>query len=626
MAMSFSTASREVLEQVVREPRFRALTQIPLLAPMEIGLVIACYSLFALSSWMYLNGNLPMPLMFLINGVAIYAVFTPLHDATHRTVSCNRMVNDLIGTIACGLLLPGITTGIYRYLHLEHHRYAGDRVRDPDEPFVSAKSWRSIAVTAGLDVLWTTWYLRQWSTRPRAEQVEFIGCITFYIGFHAAFLLSPWALEFFLVFMIPQRIGLFLVAWFFARIQHPEDVLWEEAPFQTTVQIACSRLGDIVMLGQTRHCLHHFAPSVPYYRYHRAWEYGRERFESQGVPTRTLWSPSRDLVVPERQESERADSERFVATVERVQQVASDVKAYDLVPGDDQAWPAFTAGAHIDVEMSDKLVRQYSLCNPQSESQRYRIAVRHDPNGKGGSDFMHTTIKPGDRIRIGTPRNNFPLHEERDDYVLIAGGIGVTPLLSMAYRLHEIGKSFELHQCARSAGALAFRDEHADLPFADSMHVWLDDTDYERRFDAASAIGKYRQGRALYVCGPSGFMSMVMSRARELGWPQEAMVSETFVPPRMDASNNESFEVELARSGDVLNVGADEFLIDVLHANGHYVMCSCTQGICGSCMTPVLEGEPDHRDAIMTDDERAANNQMTVCVSRAKSKRLVLDI
>ena len=121
-------------------------------------------------------------------------------------------------------------------------------------------------------------------------------------------------------------------------------------------------------------------------------------------------------------------------------------------------------------------------------------------------------------------------------------------------------------------------------------------------------------------------MSMLIEIARGAGWPEEAIVSESFVPPRLDATQNKPFEVEIASSGEVLTVGADEFLIDVLHNNGHYVMCSCTQGICGSCMTPVLSGEPDHRDAILTDQERSANDQMTVCVSRAKSERLVLDI
>jgi len=404
VTIRFQAEPREVLEAVVQEPEFQALTVIPVFALMELGLVLASFCLFGLSSYLQIQGHLPLLVMWIVNGIAIYMAFTPLHDATHRTASGNRRLNDLIGTASCLLLLPGITTGIYRYLHLEHHRYAGDPQRDPDEPFVSTRSWRVLFVTAGLDLLWTRWYLKHWTERPSSERIEFCLCIAFYVGVHIYFLSSPYALQFFLLWMVPQRIGLFLVAWFFARIQHPKDVLWEQTPFQTTVRIVCSRVADVLMLGQTRHCLHHLAPSIPYYRYHQAWEIGEQRFETQNVPTRTLWTPIAEVDMP---------------------------------------------------------------------------------------------------------------------------------------------------------------DTAAEEPIA----------------------------------------------------------------PSPESSNVDSvFEVELASSGEVLTVGPDEFLIDVLHAAGYYVMCSCTQGMCGSCLTPVLSGEPDHRDFILSDEDHAANDVMTVCVSRAKSERLVLDL
>ena len=266
MTITFEAEPREVLETVVQEPRFQSLTQIPLLAPMELGLVTTAFALFGVSSCVYLIGHLPLFAMWIINGIAIYIAFTPLHDATHRSLSSNRWLNDAIGTLSCLLLLPGITTGIYRYLHLEHHRYAGDPEGDPDELFVSAPSWRAVVVTAGLDVFWTRWYVNHWSERPKSERIEFSACIAVYLAIHVYFLSSPYALQFFLLWMIPQRIGLFLVAWFFARIQHPKDVRWDTYPFQTTVRIVCSRLADVLMLGQARHCLHHLAPSIPFYR------------------------------------------------------------------------------------------------------------------------------------------------------------------------------------------------------------------------------------------------------------------------------------------------------------------------------------------------------------------------
>lgn len=621
MGFSFATSTKEVLEQVVREPRFRALTTIPLVAPMEIGLVVGVFVLFTASSYLYLTGALHWLPMTVLNTFAVYASFTPLHDATHRTVSCNRRLNDLIGTISCLLLLPGITTRVYRFLHLEHHRYSGDEAKDPDEPFVSAPPWALPFVMAGLDVLWSRWYISHWASRPLDERREFVASITFYVLFHAAWLMSPYALEFLVLWIIPQRLGLTCVAWFFAHIQHPKDVLWEEAPFQATVRIVAKPWTRWLLLGQSKHHIHHLAPSVPYYRYHRAWELGRHLFERQNIPSRTIWSQSKDLVAPQ-----RVKSTWLEARVQSVMEVASDIRCFEFVPANDVAWPAFPAGSHIDVRVGEDRIRQYSLCNAPADENKYVIAVKHDPHGRGGSHYIHTKVKPGDSIEISAPRNNFPLRDEFSDYVLIAGGIGVTPLLAMAHELHASGKPFILHICARNAQALAFRDRLVEFPFADHVVTHLDDSDHRQRFHPTEDLGEFKPGRALYLCGPAGFMSWVMSAASDLSWPTDAVFSETFVPPKIDNAENTRFEVELARSGRVLTVEHDQSLLDVLNANDCPVICSCTQGICGSCMTPVLDGVPDHRDAVMTDAERAANTQMTVCVSRAKSGRLVLDL
>jgi len=634
MSFSFSASTQEVLEQVVREPRFRALTKLPLFAPMEIGLGLAAFGLFGVGTWLYLFGHVPFLVMLAINSFAVYASFTPLHDATHRTVSCNRRINDFIGTISCLLLLPGITTRIYRYLHLEHHRYAGHPTKDPDEPFVSSSPLAIPFILAGLDVLWSVWYLRQWSARPVGERVEFCFCLAFYIGIHIVFLLSPYAMAFFLCFMIPQRFGLFYVAWFFAHIQHPKGIQWETQPFQATVRVKTNPLARWMLLGQSKHCIHHFAPSLPYYRYHRAWNLGKHLFDKQDIPTRTLWSQSKDLKrlddlakeLPTNSPHFMSDQQWLTAKVANVLTVAKGIRAYDLIPANDEAWPAFAAGAHIDVRMRDDLVRQYSLCNAPAQNQHYRIAVKHEERGNGGSDFMHNEIKPGSLLSISAPRNNFPLRDDFEHYVLIAGGIGITPILAMAYELHAAQKSFEMHVCARNKQTLAFREELGELPFESAITCYPDDAEHQSRFSAELAIEPFKSANGLYVCGPSGFMAHIMTAAEEKNWPTEHLFSETFVPPKIDASENTPFEVKIASSGEVLNVGANESLIDVLHNNGYVVMCSCTQGICGSCITPVIEGVPEHHDAIMSDEQRVSNKVMTVCVSRAKSARLVLDL
>ena len=626
MTFSFNATTQEVLEQVVREPRFRDLTKLPLFAPMEIGLGLGAFALFGLGTWLYLVDKIPFLLMLALNSFAVYASFTPLHDATHRTVSRNRRINDAIGTICCLLLLPGITTRIYRYLHLEHHRYAGHPSKDPDEPFVSSSPLAIPFVLAGLDVLWSTWYIRQWHSRPVGERIEFCACLTFYVGLHLAFLLSPYAWEFFLCFMIPQRFGLFYVAWYFAHIQHPKGVEWEKAPFQTTVRVKTNAVARWMMLGQSKHCIHHLAPSLPYYRYHHAWNLGKHLFERQGIPTRTLWSGSKDLQLPDNRVSSETAENWLEARVNNVLTVGGDIRAYDLVPANDKTWPSFKAGSHIDVQMNDHLTRQYSLCNDPSDQQRYRIAVKYEEQGKGGSRFMHEEVRPGSLLKIGKPRNTFPLREDFDHYILVAGGIGLTPLLAMAYELHGAGKSFELHICARNKKSLAFREELGELPFEHAISSYWDDAAHQHRFSATAVLKTTKPNSGVYVCGPAGFMSHVLQTAQNNNWPLRHLFSETFVPPKVDTSENRAFEVKLASSGEVLQVAADDKLIDVLHENGYVVMCSCTQGICGSCITPVLEGVPDHRDAIMTDEDRSSNRLMTVCVSRAKSERLVLDL
>ena len=631
MVFTFNTSTKEVLEQVVRDPRFQELTRLPVIAPMEMALGAGAFFLFFMGCWLYLSGHIPLHLMIAINSFAIYMSFTPLHDATHRSVSSNRRVNDFFGTFCCLLLLPGITTRIYRYLHLEHHRYAGHPQKDPDERFVSASPWVLPFILAGLDVHWSIWYLKQWRSRPSGERFEFVVCISTYVGLHVAFLLSPYALEFVLCFMLPQRLGLFYVSWFFAHIQHPEGLEWEQAPFQTTVKIKTNRFAQKLLLGQAWHCLHHLAPSVPFYRYERAWLLGARLFEQQGVPTRTLWRKAQDIRL--RDNFERAPG-WLLARVAKVENVATATQAFELVPADEVCWPRFAAGAHIDIKIDGGQIRQYSLYNSPADEQLYKIAVKMNSDSAGGADFMHHKVRPESLLEISAPRNNFPLLFDRSEYLLVARGIGVTPLMSMAHALYERGLSFQLHIFARRRADIAFHQSLSHYPFANSISLHCNSGESPPQLSGSEllsnvmeeVLGQFSGNRALYLCGPVGFMAETIKLAGQASWPNDRIFSESFVAANIDSSNNQPFEVKIASTGELLKVGANEHLIDVLHANGIAVMCSCTQGVCGSCITPVLDGVPDHRDAVMSDAEREANGSMTVCVSRAKSERLVLDL
>lgn len=285
--------------------------------------------------------------------------------------------------------------------------------------------------------------------------------------------------------------------------------------------------------------------------------------------------------------------------------------------------PPFTAGAHIDVEVYPGCVRQYSLCGDPAETGIYRLGILRDPASRGGSDAIHAHFQPGQLIRISPPRNLFPLEEGARCHILVAGGIGVTPMLAMAHRLAALGADFDLHYCCRSAPAAGFPDVLSLPAFAGRVRWHFDDASPPERFDSARDM-PWAAGSHLYVCGPAGFMDFVLEAARAQGWPPEAVHSERFSAEVQTGGGG--FELRAARSGLTLTVPEDKTIAEVLKAAGVPVTLSCEQGVCGSCLTRVLEGVPDHRDMILTDEERASGQEITICCSRALTPSLTLDI
>lgn len=310
--------------------------------------------------------------------------------------------------------------------------------------------------------------------------------------------------------------------------------------------------------------------------------------------------------------------------VTAIEQQAQDILSFDLARADGEPLPAFSAGAHIDVHLPDGLVRQYSLCNHPEERHRYQIAVLRSADSRGGSIAMHG-LEQGVRLRISEPRNLFPLQHDARRHLLMAGGIGITPILCMAERLSHTGGDFTLHYFARSAQQAAFVERMRQSPFADRVHLHFDDGEPSKRPDTAALIGPADPHAHLYVCGPGGFMEHVLGSARDLGWANDNLHREYF-SAEPDDQPQAGFEVQLASSGEVLQVPEGVSVVEVLRSIGVEIPVSCEQGICGTCLTRVLDGEPDHRDLFLTEDEQAANDQFTPCCSRAKSARLVLDI
>lgn len=305
---------------------------------------------------------------------------------------------------------------------------------------------------------------------------------------------------------------------------------------------------------------------------------------------------------------------------------AEGIYSFELAAAGPRSLPAFSAGSHIDVHLPNGLVRQYSLCNHPEESHRYLLGVLLDPASRGGSQTMHTQIEEGSALRISEPRNLFPLVHEATHSLLFAGGIGITPILCMAERLAQIGASFELHYCGRSAERLAFLERINSSAFADCVQVHIDGGEASRRMNSAQILAAPAAGHHLYVCGPAGFMDHVLESAKAQGWGEVQLHREYFAAAPASSAEADSFEVQLASSGQCFQVPADRSVAEVLLDAGIEIPLSCEQGICGTCITRVLEGEPAHNDMFMTDAEHARNDQFTPCCSRAKSARLVLDL
>lgn len=305
---------------------------------------------------------------------------------------------------------------------------------------------------------------------------------------------------------------------------------------------------------------------------------------------------------------------------------AEGICSFELVAADGSALPAFAAGAHIDVHIAEGLTRQYSLCNDPQERHRYLISVLKDPASRGGSVAMHEQVQEGQALSISAPRNLFALDPCAGRHLLFGGGIGITPILAMAYELFNRGAAFELHYCFRSTDRAAFLQMLRLAPFADCIVLHDDSGPQTQKLDAQHLLATPAPGTHLYVCGPGGFMSYLLDAAQQAGWPDACVHREFFAATAVDPASNLPFEVQLASSGQVFTIPAERTVFEVLDEAGIDIQSSCEQGVCGTCVTRVLEGLPDHRDQFLTKAEHAANDRFTPCCSRARSQRLVLDL
>lgn len=317
--------------------------------------------------------------------------------------------------------------------------------------------------------------------------------------------------------------------------------------------------------------------------------------------------------------------------VEDVVALTDTITEFRLRDPAGRALPAFDAGAHLRVQvMAGGNVdwRHYSLVNgdagPRATAapDAYRIAVRRDDTGKGGSQWLHAQVQAGSRLVTSRPVNAFALDAGAEDAVLIAGGIGVTPIVSMAAALSAAGRRYRVHYSARDPDQLAFADE-LDLLAHGNLMLYADQGSLPR-LDLAALFAHLKPGQPVYVCGPAGMIDAVLALASQRGWAREDVHFELFSAPAASASDS-GFEVELRQSGRVLRVPAGQTILDVMLAEGLDPLYDCKRGECGVCTTHVIAGQVDHRDYCLSEGERQAGDVMQICVSRARGQRLVLD-
>lgn len=285
--------------------------------------------------------------------------------------------------------------------------------------------------------------------------------------------------------------------------------------------------------------------------------------------------------------------------------------------------PKWSPGAHIDLMLTEQMVRQYSLCSNLSDRRQWKVGVQLDPNSRGGSEHVHQTVRVGSRIRVRGPRNHFPLHRSRR-YQFIAGGIGITPVLPMIEAVEADGADWQLLYGGRRQSAMAFIDDLSK--YGERVMIWPQDQ--RGLLDLAGVLGKPRDDTLVYCCGPEGLISAVELACRP--WPKSALHVERFTGKAGSLASSsdtaDSFQVVCQRSGITVDVGPGESILEVLRARGIGLLASCMEGTCGTCETPVLEGRPDHRDSVLTDEDKAANDCMMLCVSRSLTARIVLDV
>jgi phthalate 4,5-dioxygenase reductase component len=307
--------------------------------------------------------------------------------------------------------------------------------------------------------------------------------------------------------------------------------------------------------------------------------------------------------------------------VTRNEKIADGINLLEFRDASGKPLPEFSAGAHIAIRVPNGLLRKYSLCNDPSERDRYLVAVKREVNGRGGSTNLIDGVKAGDELMVTAPINDFGLPPRAQDFLFIAGGIGITPIMAMIREVLAQKKRFRLYYCSRSPETTAFRDELGAPEYAGKVTIHYDQGDPSASLDLKPILAERKNREHLYCCGPRPLMEAVREMTDH--WSPTAVHFEAFSEAETHKAGDKPFKVKLARTGEVLDVPTDKTILEVLRAHGLEVPSSCETGTCGTCRTKMLAGEADHRDLVLAEHER--KDTVMICVSRAKTDEITID-
>jgi ferredoxin-NADP reductase len=317
---------------------------------------------------------------------------------------------------------------------------------------------------------------------------------------------------------------------------------------------------------------------------------------------------------------EQASDELIDVRLTAIRYAARDTNLYEFRPPDGRALPAYEPGAHVDLHLPNGLIRNYSLIIAKPDPGVYTFGIKRDPASRGGSRYIHDELRVGRTLKMSAPRNNFPLKEDAKHTILLAGGIGITPIWCMVQRLQELGRSWQLYYSCRSRVDMAFLDALESMAPA---RFHFDDESAGKLVDIGAIVTEAPNDTHLYCCGPTPMLSAFEAATED--WPREQIHIEYFAP-KAEPAKKGGFTVELARSNQEFFIPEGRTILEVLLDEGVDVDYSCELGICGACEQRVISGVPEHRDAILTEEEQAENTRVMICCAGCKSERLVLDL